>query len=138
MLKVSWPSQDFGLAKGTQFEVPFELSVWGVEQGVSKLFIPRATYRKKFEGLGHSRRHMSGRGDILRDSWQIQGLCGRTMDVVFGSRIRGRGGGSSVADSVSCGLIVVLVADPVSRWHWVRAVDQDRGSWWVLVGGGGR
>ncbi|CAB1420530.1 unnamed protein product [Pleuronectes platessa] len=60
--------------------------------------------------------------------------------AVCGSRTGGRGGGSSVADSVSCGLIVVLVADPVSRWHWVRAVDQDRagGSCWVLVGSGGR
>ncbi|CAB1443649.1 unnamed protein product [Pleuronectes platessa] len=42
-----------------------------------------------------------------------------------GSRTGGRGVGSSVADSESCGLIVVLVADPVSRWHWARAVDQD-------------
>ncbi|CAB1428966.1 unnamed protein product [Pleuronectes platessa] len=58
--------------------------------------------------------------------------------AVCGSRTGGRGGGPSVAHSVSRGLIVVLVADPVSRWHWVRAVDQDRGggSWWVLVGGG--
>ena len=60
--------------------------------------------------------------------------------AVCGSRIGGRSGGPSVADSVSCGLIVVLVADPVSRWHWVKEVDQGHGdgSWWVLVGGGGR
>ncbi|CAB1422684.1 unnamed protein product [Pleuronectes platessa] len=31
--------------------------------GVSKLFIPRATYREKYEGPGHSRR-----GCVLRDS----------------------------------------------------------------------
>ena len=50
---------------------------------------------------------------------------------------RGGGGGPCVADSVSCGLIVVVVADPVSRWHRVRALDQDRGggSWWVAVDG---
>ncbi|CAB1452153.1 unnamed protein product [Pleuronectes platessa] len=42
--------------------------------------------------------------------------------AVCGSRTGGRGVGSSVADSESCGLILVLVVDPVSRWHWARVV----------------
>ncbi|CAB1434211.1 unnamed protein product, partial [Pleuronectes platessa] len=48
--------------------------------------------------------------------------------TICGSRIRGRNGGSSMADSISCGLSIVVMADPVSRWHQIRAVDQDRGS----------
>ncbi|CAB1448294.1 unnamed protein product [Pleuronectes platessa] len=52
--------------------------------------------------------------------------------AVCGSCTGGRGGGPSVAASVSCGLIVVVVADPVSRWHRVRALDR------LVVGGGGR
>ncbi|CAB1430004.1 unnamed protein product [Pleuronectes platessa] len=53
--------------------------------------------------------------------------CGRTMDYDCGSRIRGRNGGSSMADSISCGLIVVVMADPVSRWHQIMVVDHNRG-----------
>ncbi|CAB1441207.1 unnamed protein product [Pleuronectes platessa] len=46
---------------------------------------------------------------------------------ISGSRIIGRSGGSSMADSISCGLIVVVMADPVSRWHQIMVVDHDRG-----------
>ncbi|CAB1437876.1 unnamed protein product [Pleuronectes platessa] len=58
---------------------------------------------------------------------QIRARCGRTMDYDCGSRIRGRNGGSSMADSISCGLIVLVMADPVSRWHHIMVVDHDRG-----------
>ncbi|CAB1428340.1 unnamed protein product [Pleuronectes platessa] len=58
---------------------------------------------------------------------QIRARCGRTMDTICGSRIRGRNGGSSMVDSILCGLIVVVMADPVSRWHQIMVVDHDRG-----------
>ncbi|CAB1421549.1 unnamed protein product [Pleuronectes platessa] len=45
--------------------------------------------------------------------------------TICGSRIRGRNGGSSMAESISCGLIVVVMADPVSRWHHIMVVDHD-------------
>ncbi|CAB1444154.1 unnamed protein product [Pleuronectes platessa] len=47
--------------------------------------------------------------------------------TICGSRIRGRNGGSSVVDSIWCGLIVVVMAGPVSRWHHIMVVDHDRG-----------
>ncbi|CAB1433165.1 unnamed protein product [Pleuronectes platessa] len=47
--------------------------------------------------------------------------------TICGSRIRGRNGGSSMADSISWRLIVVVMADPVSRWHHIMVVDHDRG-----------
>ncbi|CAB1433525.1 unnamed protein product [Pleuronectes platessa] len=47
--------------------------------------------------------------------------------AICGSRIRSRNGGSSMADSMSCGLIVVVMTDPVSRWHHIMVVDHDRG-----------
>ncbi|CAB1419373.1 unnamed protein product [Pleuronectes platessa] len=81
----------------------------GSSTGVSKLFIPRATYRKKFEGLGHSRRHAPlpwsgpltvrlncvaqgvGSGDILRDSWQEQGMLMKGSGSHFLIGIEARG-----------------------------------------------
>ena len=51
-----------------------------------------------------------------------------------GSRIRDRNGGSSMTDSVSCWLIVIIMADPLSCWHLIVVVDHDRGGswWWIL------
>ncbi|CAB1420121.1 unnamed protein product [Pleuronectes platessa] len=40
---------------------------------------------------------------------EIRVHCGRIMEYDIGSRIRGGNGGSSMADSISCGLIVVIV-----------------------------
>ena len=36
-----------------------------------------------------------------------------------------------MADSISCGLIKVVMADPVSRWHHIMVADHDRG--WQLM-----
>ena len=47
--------------------------------------------------------------------------------MTCGSRIRDRNGGSSIADSVSCWLIVIIMADPLSCWHLTMVVDHDRG-----------
>ncbi|CAB1440687.1 unnamed protein product [Pleuronectes platessa] len=47
--------------------------------------------------------------------------------TICGSRIRGCNGASSMADSISCGLIVVVMADPVLRWHHIMVVDHYRG-----------
>ncbi|CAB1420775.1 unnamed protein product [Pleuronectes platessa] len=76
--------------------------------------------------LGASR--LAAFGDKDPDSGgQIRAHCGRTMDYDCGSHIRGHNGGSSMADSISCGLIIVVMADPVWRWHHIIVVDHDRG-----------
>ncbi|CAB1441554.1 unnamed protein product [Pleuronectes platessa] len=47
--------------------------------------------------------------------------------AICGSRVRGRGGGSSVVDSMLCRLIVVGMADSLSCWSEIMVVDHDRG-----------
>ena len=59
-----------------------------------------------------------------------------SWSTTCGSRIRDRNGGSSIADSVSCWLVMTKMADPLSCWHLMAVVvDRDRGgsSWWILV-----
>ena len=50
-----------------------------------------------------------------------------SWSTTCGSRIRDRNGGSSTADSVSCWLVVNIMADPLSCWHLAVVVDRDRG-----------
>ena len=50
------------------------------------------------------------------------------------NRDRDRNDGSFTVDSVSCWLIVITMADPVSCWHLTVLVDHDwGGSWWWLL-----
>ena len=51
-----------------------------------------------------------------------------SWSTTCGSRIRDRNGGSSIADSVSCWLVMTKMADPLSCWHLMAVVvDRDRG-----------
>ena len=63
-----------------------------------------------------------------------------SWNMICGSRTGDRNGGSSIADSVSCWLIVIIMADPLSYWHLIIVVDHDRGGswWWILNGGTGQ
>ncbi|CAB1452884.1 unnamed protein product [Pleuronectes platessa] len=47
--------------------------------------------------------------------------------AICGSSVGGRGGGSSVVDSMSCQLIVEVVADPLSSWTEIMVADHGRG-----------
>ncbi|CAB1429006.1 unnamed protein product [Pleuronectes platessa] len=82
----------------------------------------------KTSALEHSAPRIQAYLSSLK-SLKIQGRsCGHIiMDCDCGSRVGGRGGGSSVVDSMSCRLILVGMADPLLRWCQIMVVDHDRG-----------
>ena len=80
-----------------------------------------------------------------------------SWSTTCGSRIRDRNGGSSIADSVSCWLVMTKMADPLSCWHlmacgggpqievaahdgslwrhWTVTVDYTGIRWWIMIVG---
>ena len=67
-----------------------------------------------------------GKGTAEPVDWSM--TMAASWSTTCGSRIRDRNGGSSIADSVSCWLVMTKMADPLSCWHLMAVVvDRDRG-----------
>ena len=81
-----------------------------------------------------SHQHMLLTWLLPRSPYVLSSADPTSWIMIYGSRIRDRTGGSSMADSVSCWhLIMVVNHDRGGSWWWILMAAVNNDIWWHLI-----